>query len=281
MSSNKILISTFSTILLFGCCDLDKEKNYSDGIVFEENFETNNIGKYTSKNIKNDFKNPTFLWGYFDRIKFYLGLTGNNLEIVKDESKCLKVKIPSNTFGPIPGLQWSSKLNEIFDELILSYSVKFNDNFDFVKGGKLPGLAGGTANTGGKIPNGYDGWSARMMFWENGKICCWLYHCKQLGKFGDSLFLKVGESYFNFQTNRWYEIKIHIKINSIDKSNGFIECSINNKPMLRRHGLIFTKTENLKIDQFIFSVFLGGDDSTYQSKKDEFILFDNIKIIKN
>lgn len=42
------------------------------------------------------------------------------------------------------------------DCLWLSYDIRIPVGFNWVKGGKLPGLAGGTANTGGNIPNGTD-----------------------------------------------------------------------------------------------------------------------------
>lgn len=49
MICNKILVPTFSIIVLFVCCDLDREKTYSEEIVFKENFETNNICKIVLK----------------------------------------------------------------------------------------------------------------------------------------------------------------------------------------------------------------------------------------
>jgi hypothetical protein len=50
----------------------------------------------------------------------------------------------------------------------LSYYVRFSENFDFVKGGKLPGLFGGVGNSGGEIPDGTDGFSTRFMWRRNG-----------------------------------------------------------------------------------------------------------------
>ena len=63
------------------------------------------------------------------------------------------------------GAQWRLELGDDYDELYLTYRVRFADEFNFVKGGKLPGLVGGEANTGGRVPTGRDGWSARMMWW--------------------------------------------------------------------------------------------------------------------
>ena len=278
MNYKLLLYILITSASLFAGCRKKVKNQHPESFLFLETFEDDYCGPYTTNNIQSDFNNPKFLWGYLDRVKYYLGFIGNNLEIIKDSSNCLRIKIPQNTFGPVPGLQWATSLNGSYKEVTLTYDFKFDKNFDFVKGGKLPGLAGGKANTGGKKPNGYDGWSARMMFWENGKICCWLYHVNQPNKFGDSLFLKEDGKYFTLKTDKWYELKTYLKINHIDSSNGILECYLDNNLLMRKDNLVFTKTNNLKIDQFIFSIFLGGDNPSYKSFKDEYIYIDNIKI---
>ena len=51
---------------------------------------------------------------------------------------------------------------------------------DFVKGGKLPGLFGGEGNTGGGIPTGMDGFSARMMWRGSGRVVQYVYYPDQV-----------------------------------------------------------------------------------------------------
>jgi hypothetical protein len=249
-------------------------------IVFEQNFEASPLGLLSISQINKDFNNPEFLWGYKDRILFYLGLNGQKPEIVNDHSRCLKTIIPESIAGPIPGQQWSLKFDSSFNELNFIFKVKFDSNFCFVNGGKLPGLAGGKANTGGKKPNGLDGWSARLMFWKEGKLCFWLYHKNQNGQFGDTLFFKNGESYFTFERNKWYTIKQHIIINDLHKKNGVIEGYINDSLMVQKKDITFSDSDKLKIDQFVFSVFLGGDNPSYASHKKEYIFFDDFLVCK-
>lgn len=49
------------------------------------------------------------------------------------------------------GTQWPTSLEEFegleaqYDSLYLRYYVKFEEGFDFVKGGKLPGLMGASS----------------------------------------------------------------------------------------------------------------------------------------
>ena len=83
------------------------------------------------------------------------------------EGRALRVLYPKGGVGSSAGgALWRMSVGR-FDDLYCSYYVRFAPEFDFVKGGKLPGLAGGAANSGGRKPIGTDGWSARMM-WRTG-----------------------------------------------------------------------------------------------------------------
>ena len=48
-----------------------------------------------------------------------------------------------------------------YDALALRYHVRFGEGFEFVRGGKLPGLYSGTHYAGGNIPDGTNGLSTR------------------------------------------------------------------------------------------------------------------------
>lgn len=55
--------------------------------------------------------------------------------------------------------------------MLLSYELAFDAGFDWVKGGKLPGLRGGPnpdGCSGGNEPNGTDCFSTRLMWRQNG-----------------------------------------------------------------------------------------------------------------
>src|SRR3546814_7289490 len=51
----------------------------------------------------------------------------------------------------------------------LHYRVRFPSDFEFAKGGKLPGLYAGEAPSGGEKVSGKDGWSIRLMWREDGE----------------------------------------------------------------------------------------------------------------
>lgn len=97
--------------------------------------------------------------------------------------------VPSNTTGPVMqvtypagslhlngGTQmyslWNTSDGSALNSMLLSYELAFDAGFDWVKGGKLPGLRGGPnpdGCSGGNQPNGSDCFSTRLMWRTNGQ----------------------------------------------------------------------------------------------------------------
>jgi len=66
---------------------------------------------------------------------------------------------------------WNTSDGSPFQSMMLAYDVAFDSGYDWVKGGKLPGLRGGpnlTGCDGGSQPNGTDCFSTRLMWRTNG-----------------------------------------------------------------------------------------------------------------
>lgn len=83
----------------------------------------------------------------------------------------LQVTYPQGSFEDSNGgVQFYSLFNGSLaspQTMLLSYELAFGENFQWVKGGKLPGLRGGKDTNGcegGSLPNGTDCWSARLMW---------------------------------------------------------------------------------------------------------------------
>ena len=97
----------------------------------------------------------------------------NNMKVESDVTgafaKILRVDYPQgsaspavtrNTGAPVGGAQFYADLGLVArDSLHLRYYVRFAEGHQFVKGGKLPGLYGGTVHSGGRIPDGTNGFS--------------------------------------------------------------------------------------------------------------------------
>src|SRR5262245_52668249 len=106
----------------------------------------------------------------------------NNLRAMKDPTEkfptLLRAHYPQgsasptvarNAGRPAGGGQFYADLGMApRDSLHLRYSVRFPDGFNFVKGGKLPGLFGGSVGSGGRVPDGTNGFTTRLMWRKHG-----------------------------------------------------------------------------------------------------------------
>lgn len=97
----------------------------------------------------------------------------------------LEVTYPAKSFSnDTGGAQfinlWNNTDGSTFSSMMLNYEVAFDAGFNWVKGGKLPGIRGGLNSTGcsgGNQPDGKDCFSSRVMWRKNGAgegISAWL-----------------------------------------------------------------------------------------------------------
>jgi hypothetical protein len=66
---------------------------------------------------------------------------------------------------------WNTTDGSSFNSMMVSYELAFDEGFDWVKGGKLPGLRGGLNSTGcsgGNKADGLDCFSSRLMWRKAG-----------------------------------------------------------------------------------------------------------------
>ena len=267
----------------------DLSHEFMPQTLFYADFNDYEAGKLSYRQTKKLFNNALILCGKRDYFYYMLGKSRHPLFIQEytgisensHNNRFLAVLIPENQYGPIIGASWKVPLTDSVDECFLSYRLMFSDDFDFVKGGKLPGMAGGTANTGGSVPNGEDGFSVRMMFWEDGKLSFYIYHPEQKGTFGDRLFWKNkhGDT-VKCVSGEWHTITHYIKLNEKNKKNGILNGWLDGELVYSDSAVMFRTTERLKIDQFLLSVFLGGNDISWASDRDGFICFDNFLVSK-
>jgi hypothetical protein len=211
----------------------------------------------------------------------------NNLEITRDSTqkfdRVLRVRYPANSASPtvskkegnpLGGAQFYSKLNlSPQDSLTLSYYVRFSENFNFVKGGKLPGLFGGKGNNGGNIPDGTDGFSTRYMWRKqgDGEIYAYLPTSKNHGT-------SIDRGSWQFKPGQWYHLRQQVTLNQPDRQNGSIRVWVNDRKVIDRTGLVFRTTKDLKIDGILFSTFFGGNDSSWATPQDVYVDFADFSV---
>ncbi len=248
--------------------------------LLRSHFENCSIGPLRKSCLKRAFPGAKsyLLTGKVEKMLLNLKLKKSAVSIVKSkEENLLKVVFPGGKFGPLPGAQWKVNFQET-ESAHLKYKVYIPSGFEFAKGGKLPGLGGGKGNTGGQVPDGYDGWSVRFMFKEAGRLCAYLYYPGMPDKFGEKWFLKAGENDYVLPRDKWVEIGLTVKMNNPGKPDGRVECYINGILMLTVENIEFRRTNALKADHLFFSSFFGGADSSYAPMHTCFLLFKEFSV---
>jgi len=152
----------------------------------------------------------------------------------------------------------------------LTYQVKFKSGFQFNKGGKLPGLFGGS-DPRGCIQSGEDGFSARLMWRSGGAGELYLYAPHRGIVCGES----IGRGSWYFVPDNWYTIIEEVKLNDVGASNGCIKIYINNSLIIDAQNLILRDASSTQVDGLLFSTFFGGNDSSWASPKDQWAVFKN------
>ncbi|ORY34647.1 hypothetical protein BCR39DRAFT_513823 [Naematelia encephala] len=174
-------------------------------------------------------------------------------------------------------------------EVLLSYSAFFQDGFEPNKGGKMPGVFGGTSLaeakscSGGRQDERDACFSARMMWRTNsmGELYNYLpntvtpdyctdgqggTYCNS--DYGDS----VGRGSFTWTSGEWTTVAMRIKLNDGSQANGEQQLWVNGESVLNLSGLVFGTSET-KIYGIMAQTFFGGSDDTWASPIDQKIWF--------
>jgi hypothetical protein len=213
-----------------------------------------------------------------------------NTDVITDPTrkfpKVLRVKYPAGsvspsfarkTGAPLGGVQFFATLGmSPQDSLKLSYYVYFSKDFDFVKGGKLPGLFGGKGNSGGEIPDGTDGFSTRFMWRKtgNGEVYAYLPTSRKHGT-------SIGRGKWQFRSGTWHHIEQQVDLNQANQKDGRIQVWMDGRKVLDKGKLQFRTTDQLKIDGILFSTFFGGSDRSWAPPRDVSIYFADFSIKKS
>lgn len=231
-----------------------------------------------------EIQKPMNKWPFVGQVRSERCWGLDNLELIPENQfgSCLRVHYPAGSASPsfsrshnvpVGGCGFLTDNPNLGDSAILSYWVRFPQDFPWAKGGKLPGLFGGNAPSGGNIPNGTNGWSVRLMWRRDGAGEAYAYLPTNEG-YGTS----IGRGNWIFRKNVWQSMQLLVKLNKPGQIDGQIRVQINQTPTLSRQGLIFRTEEKLGIDGVFFSSFFGGSDDSWATPSSTFIDFADFKV---
>jgi hypothetical protein len=297
--------------------------------IFTIDFNKRSVGIYTEAMHRQDFytyQGENLYYENHDGTFMY----GNNgpgqtLSIVKDgNEKVLRVLYKKgqigtgtypnkSTYTGFQSLAALPKKNRSKEDInnpknvTLVYYVKFEDDFDWAIGGKLPGLAGGVAPAGGQILNSSklnSGFSARFMWHMLGPknnqkpgIIGYIYDPGRKGTNGKKIYgsgpilsttqvakafnSRNHQSMLVLERNKWYKIQQTIKANRPNKSDATIKVWINDQLAADFSDIKLIQDGmhgKYSVDRFLFSTFYGGGEQKYAPVRNTHAHFKNINI---
>ncbi|TPX45832.1 hypothetical protein SeLEV6574_g03611 [Synchytrium endobioticum] len=209
----------------------------------------------------------------------------------------LKINYPAGSWSPSAPTRGGTSFyapvggGASFRKAILQYSVYFPTAFDFVKGGKLPGLWGGDVNqkcSGGSHAGGC--WSMRIMWRKDGAGEAYSY----LPSVNDAVLCDKSRysnnfcnpSYGNslnrgswqFATGQWTQLAMLVQMNDIGRENGGFELWANGKSVMSYQDLVYRIDAKVGVNNLFFSTFFGGADSSWASPRDTYALFKDMTV---
>ncbi|TFY79184.1 hypothetical protein EWM64_g4826 [Hericium alpestre] len=160
---------------------------------------------------------------------------------------------PANTDAPVGGAEFYASppggAMEGARNVTLAYDVYFPADFEWVKGGKLPGLYGGhTMCSGGD--DALSCFSTRLMWRENGAGEMYLYAPKNKQTQGTcslppeshcdtSYGLSLARGSFHFAPGAWTHVHQTIYLNTPGVQDGGMYLEVNGRPVINRQDIYY------------------------------------------
>ncbi|KAF9445950.1 polysaccharide lyase family 14 protein [Macrolepiota fuliginosa MF-IS2] len=183
---------------------------------------------------------------------------------------------------------FAQQLEEGANEVLVSYRMMLSDDWEWVRGGKLPGFFGGIGPfayncTGGRQEDRCQCFNLRPMWRPKG--VGELYTYLPLVESNSEILKKVppqsiqdpnygfsvGRGAFNWvkAVGNWIAVACRIKLNAIGCSDGEVQLWVDGEPVITVHGLLLRQSNQSIIKGMHFQTFFGGHTQEWASPKDQ------------
>jgi hypothetical protein len=227
------------------------------------------------------FEEPNWLATWDPRARFSFG--EKNVEVTTDArfGAVLRVHYPAGSSSssyahqghPVGGAEFKATLPGASDasSIFVSYWLKFDATFRWVRGGKLPGVCGGDCPSGGAFVSGEGGWSVRSMWRAGGagELYAYMLPARAYGT-------EIGLGRWAFTTGGWHRIAEELILNAAGQADGvsrvWYDADPSAPPTFEARGLTFRRDATGATTLF-FSTFFGGHDGSWATPVDTFVDF--------
>ncbi|GLB36907.1 hypothetical protein LshimejAT787_0311940 [Lyophyllum shimeji] len=182
-------------------------------------------------------------------------------------------------------------------EVTFGYSVMFPAGFDFVMGGKLPGIYGGDSDeaavgcSGGRQDASC--FSARLMWREGGQGELYTYlppytdsrfaanekQCEQPKSYCNPAYgASVGRGSFAFTCGEWTTVTQVVKLNTPGEADGVLQLFVGGKKVVHVDGLMLRDSGQGRMRGLEMQTFFGGSSEDWATPKDQDVLFADFSV---
>lgn len=148
-------------------------------------------------------------------------------------------------------------------ELFLRYYVRFPADFDFVKGGKLPGFYGVNVKDG-KLAPGDGGFAARLMWRKKGLGGVAAYLPNAPGH-----LTTIGKNAWTWRPGEWTCVELGLRLNLAGHSDGALSVWIDGTLVHQEPQVLFRLSERPRVGGVVFSTYFGGGDRSWNPPFDQ------------
>ncbi len=238
-------------------------------LILKNDFSNEDLGSYNDTDIKSDKDWKSVKWSDFKSRSSIISASGN---------KKMRVQYPKGWAGSNSGGFTLVQLWQ-HEELYFRQTLTFEKGFDFVQGGKIPGLASGERTwTGWNIPKEGQWYSARYMWRSNGRAVLYLYHTDMPGPWWEDINL-----WFSFVPWKSYTLTQRIKKNSWNEKNGIIQVWMSengwpHKKVLEKLDMRTGLNGRWYTDSLLFNTFHWWSGASWAPSVTSYAQFDDIII---
>ncbi len=247
-------------------------------VVYQNTFDTFPIGQVANDDAAKALFFPTPSGANFK------GATEGNLSVVTSDrgaGRCIKVKFPAgkHTTGEsgIESRVYFNAAKTSYTELYFSYWIKFlGTNFNFVNGGKIPGLAG--RNTALDQDH-----TLRLMWRDLGKVEFYHHYNSRSNQLTRYWWNNVvGQAVF--KKNTWQRVEMRYKMNTLGQTNGIMQGWLDGQLVANYSVNNFVTTsgdQGIGMNCIHLSMFFGGSSggpAVWAPTADCYAVVDDLKV---
>jgi hypothetical protein len=267
-------------------------------VIYRMDWENTAFGEYSIQQQQIDWNGGNYEWGLHEDLtrggvwNYWKDCVIMSSGEPANPSKFMRSTFKQSMTGVASGFSWEGELGTMYDEVYLTYRVRFKPGFEVTDGGKFPGLGGGNLNTGVfycdlplndpiRINAGFDG----VAVWNNQfLIDSYIYHHNCVNNSGGWAEGGAWSNDSQITLGNWFTITIRLVNNSYVGgtygADGIMEAFVNGKLVFQRNHYKWRENPNLGIHKIIFHSFVGGQNPGYETTSDQWADWDDIIVWK-